>query len=75
MWSGYSSNGSKLFRIVPENKTGSWGIMEIEDLKSLRSKSCISISSIKIFPSFVANLNSASIKDDFPAPVLPTIPI
>jgi len=74
IWSEYSLNGSKLARIVPENNNGSWGMMEILDRKSLNSNSCISISSIMILPSLQANLNKAEIKDDFPAPVLPTIP-
>lgn len=74
MWSGYSSNGSKFFRIVPENRTGSWGIMESLDLNSCSPSSWISIPSIIILPSLKANLNKAAIKEDFPAPVLPTIP-
>lgn len=74
-WSEYSLNGSKLVRIVPENNTGSWGMMESLDRKSCSPNSCISMPSIMILPSFLANLNKAAIKDDFPAPVLPTIPI
>lgn len=60
--------------MFPENKTGSWGIIEILDRKSRNPNSCISTSSIIMFPSFIANLNNADIKEDFPAPVLPTIP-
>jgi len=73
-WSGYSWNGSKLVRIVPENKMGSCGMIESLDRKSWSPISCISISSMMIFPSLIANLNNAPINDDFPAPVLPTIP-
>lgn len=73
-WSGYSLNGSKLVRIVPENKMGSCGMIESLDRKSWSPISCISISSMMILPSLIANLNNAEIKDDFPAPVLPTIP-
>jgi len=74
IWSEYSLNGSKLVRNVPENNTGSWGMMEILDRKLCNPNSCISIPSIMILPSLKANLNKAKIKDDFPAPVLPTIP-
>jgi len=48
--------------------------MESFDRKSCNPKSCISMLSIMILPSLKANLNNAPIKDDFPAPVLPTIP-
>lgn len=48
--------------------------MDNLDLRSLSSNSCISTPSIMILPSFRANLNNAPIKDDLPAPVLPTIP-
>lgn len=75
IWSEYSLNGSKFVRIVPENNTGCWGMMESLDRKAFNPNSCISMSSIIILPSFIANLNKAAIKDDFPAPVLPTIPI
>lgn len=73
-WSGYSSKGSKFFRIVPENKTGSCGMMESLERNSCSPKMFMSRSSMKIDPSLRANLNNAPIKDDFPAPVLPTIP-
>lgn len=61
--------------MVPENKTGSWGIKESLDRNSCNPNSCISRLSIVILPSLRANLNNAPINDDFPAPVLPTIPI
>ena len=69
-----SSNGSKLRRSVPENNTGSWGIIEIFFLKSSNAIVPVSMPSIKMFPSTIANLNKAAIKEDFPAPVLPTMP-
>lgn len=74
-WSGYSLEGSKFVRIVLENKMGSWGIIESLERKSRSPNSCISKLSMIIFPSLTANLNNALNKDDFPAPVLPTIPI
>jgi len=75
IWSEYLLNGSKFVRIVPENNTGSWGMMESLDRNSCSPNSCISTPSIVMLPSLIANLNKAEIKDDFPAPVLPTIPI
>lgn len=74
MWSGYLLNGSKFVRIDPENKTGSCGMMDNLDRNSWSPKPCISMSSIIILPSLIFNLNNAPISDDFPAPVLPTIP-
>lgn len=58
-----------------ENNTGSCGIMEIFDLRSFNLTLAVSISSISIVPSTGASLNIADIKVDFPAPVLPTMPI
>lgn len=49
--------------------------MDNLDLRSFKPNSCISTPSIMILPSLRANLNSALIMDDFPAPVLPMIPI
>lgn len=48
--------------------------MDNLDLKAFSPISWMSMSSIKILPSLSANLNNAFIMDDFPAPVLPTIP-
>lgn len=73
--SEYSSKGSKFFRIVPENNTGCWGMIVSLDRNSYRSISWISIPSMMILPSWKPNLNNDPTKDDFPAPVLPTIPI
>jgi hypothetical protein len=50
-------------------------MIEIFDRSSCNPKLFISISSIIMEPSLRANLNNALIIDDFPAPVLPTIPI
>jgi hypothetical protein len=52
------------------------GIMVIRDLRSCSPIIDISTPSICILP-FAASiiLNNARVKDDFPAPVLPTIPI
>lgn len=66
--------GSRLYRTDAENKTGSWGIIEIFFRKSCNPTDFVSTSSIRISPSIGANLNRAAINDDFPAPVLPTIP-
>ena len=49
--SGYSLNGSKLYLKVPENKTGSCGIIEIFDLKSCKPIFDVSTESIDILPS------------------------
>lgn len=59
---------------VPENKTGSWGIIEILVRNFSRDICFVFISSILIIPSIGANLKSADIKEDFPATVLPTTP-
>ena len=72
--SGNSLKGSKLRRRVPENSTGSCGMMDMRLLKSSRAMEPVSIPSISIAPSKCASLNNAAISDDFPAPVRPTIP-
>lgn len=69
------SNGSKLYLIEPENNTGSWGMMEILDLRSLNPTLLMSTPSMVIVPSIGVSLNIDAIMDDFPAPVRPTIPI
>lgn len=43
-------------------------------LRSSRAMVPVSIPSISITPSTLANLNSAEMRDDFPAPVRPTTP-
>lgn len=68
------SKGSKLYLTVAENNTGSWGIMEIFDRKSLSRTLAVSTSSMAITPSIGARRNRAAIRVDLPAPVLPTIP-
>lgn len=50
-------------------------MIENLDLRSCNPSSFISIPSTMILPSLKASLNNAPIMDDFPAPVLPTIPI
>lgn len=60
---------------MEENNTGSWGIIDMFDLKSFSPTLDISISSMEMVPSTGANLNIAAIRLDFPAPVLPTMPI
>ena len=55
--------------------TGSWGMMDNFERKSSRPISKILISSIFITPEVKStNLNSATPSEDFPDPVLPTIP-
>lgn len=48
--------------------------MEILRLRSFKPIDFVSISSIVILPSNGAKRNSATISDDLPAPVRPTIP-
>ena len=52
-----------------------WGIIDILFRKWFNPMSEMLILSIKIFPVGSESLNRAVIRDDFPAPVLPTIPI
>lgn len=73
--SEYSSKGSRFDRIVPEKRTGSWGIIEIFFRKSEMFINFVSIPSIIIDPCVSARRNSAVIIEDFPAPVRPTMPI
>ncbi|KAL0104941.1 hypothetical protein PUN28_016528 [Cardiocondyla obscurior] len=63
-------NGSSL----PENRNGSCGIMLILERRSCKPIWPESIPSISIKPSTSAKRKSAWIRDDLPAPVLPTIP-
>lgn len=74
-WSVNSSKGSKFNLSVVLNSTGSWGIIEILFLKSVKPIVFVSKSSISTCPRSVASLNRAVIKEDFPAPVRPTTPI
>lgn len=73
--SSNSLKGSRLNRILAANKTGSCGMIEIFFLRSFSGTVFVSTLSIVMVPSNGARWNSAAIRDDFPAPVLPTIPI
>jgi len=59
---------------VPENKTGSCGIIDILDRRSRNPSPCMSTPSTNMRPSLMASRNNAATIDDLPAPVLPTIP-
>lgn len=72
--SGKSRKGSRLSRSVAENRTGCCGMMEMWLRKCGRPSFAVSMLSILIVPSSFANLKSADIIDDLPAPVRPTIP-
>lgn len=64
-----------IYRMVPLNKTGSWGIIDNLVLNNFNFTFAISIPSILIFPAEISiNRNKAMIKELFPAPVRPTIP-
>ena len=53
-----------------------WGIIDKHFLRSCRPMVEMSTPSIRIFPPAASiNLNRPRVNDDFPAPVLPTIPI
>lgn len=69
------SNGSRLLLMVPMNRIGSWGTMLILDLRSARDILVISTPSMRIDPAYGSKtLNSDNAREDFPAPVLPTMP-
>lgn len=70
-----SSKGSKFFRNVPENRIGSWGMMEIFERQCWRLTIALARPSMTMAPSSSQSRNSAWIRDDLPAPVRPTIPI
>ncbi len=74
--SEYSPNGSRLRRSVPVNRTGSCGII-VSFLRSLcRPTFLISTLSIKIAPWLDSRIrNRPSVRELFPVPVRPTIPI
>lgn len=55
-------------RKEPENITGSWGIIAIFERKIFNGTVDMLMSSIKISPLTLANLNKAPINEDFPAP-------
>ena len=71
----YSPKGSKFLRNEPEKRTGSCGMMEILERRSCSPMLLVSIPSMKILPSGSVSRKREAIKDDLPAPVLPTIPI
>lgn len=60
--------------MLAEKSMGSCGIIEMCLLRKFSPNVLVSTLSIVILPSVGANLKSADIRDDFPAPVLPTIP-
>lgn len=75
-WSSYCPRGSKLFRILPLKRVGSWGIMLSFNLRSFRPMVQMSRPSIRILPpAGSTNRNKALISVVFPLPVLPTTPI
>lgn len=61
-------------RKVPENKTGSCGIIATRFRRSFSKILAVSTPSIKISPLMQAKRKSAPIKELFPAPVRPTMP-
>merc|ERR1719223_1746629 len=72
-------NGSKFDLIVPLNNVGVCGIIPIFVRSVFRDNFDVSIPSQTIGPSPLfnsgsTNLNKHNIKDDLPAPVLPTTP-
>jgi len=72
--SAYSLNGSKLYRIVPEKRTGSWGIIDTEDRSFARGMLAVLTSSRRTVPSGSVRRKIVAIRDDLPAPVRPTMP-
>lgn len=60
--------------MLAENNTGSWGMIEIFDLRSCKPTVAVSTPSIVMVPSVAANRNREAMRVDLPAPVLPTIP-
>ena len=75
LWSSNTLKGSTLYRTGPLNSTGSWGIMDILVRTSCSPRPRHSTSSILILPIGSASLKKEDMREDFPAPVLPTIPI
>lgn len=49
-------------------------MIDILDLRFCKDSSPVSTPSISIFPDILASLKSEDIREDFPAPVRPTIP-
>mmetsp|Transcript_42749 Transcript_42749/g.79157 ORF Transcript_42749/g.79157 Transcript_42749/m.79157 type:complete len:285 (-) Transcript_42749:775-1629(-) len=88
--SSYSSNGSKFDRIVPENRTGFWGMIPSFDRRSSRPTRRTSTPSMTMGGLYEETAASSSLlgvksgstirikfsrSDDLPLPVLPTTPI
>lgn len=68
--------GSRFSRKVPSIMTGYWEMRVMLDLKSLSGMSIVFFPSIKMAPSVGSTiLKIDEVIVDFPAPVLPTIPI
>lgn len=81
--------GSRLERKLPENMTGSWGIIEMAARRWRNGTDPVSIPSMRMVPAVVVVVSSllltlqsigarrkrAWIIDDLPAPVRPTMPI
>lgn len=73
--SEYWPFGSRLVRIVPSKRVGSWGIIDSRVRKSFNPISLISTPSIKIRPPDAStNRKSARTNVLFPLPVRPTTP-
>ncbi len=73
--SEYSLRGSTFLLTVPVNKKGVYGIIDIFFLNRCNPIYFILTPFIRIIPDEISViLNIAYIIDDFPAPVLPTIP-
>ncbi len=71
-----SSKASRLLRTVPENRTGSWGMIARRDRKALSFIFETSRPSMWMLPCRASrNRNSARVNELLPAPVLPTTPI
>jgi hypothetical protein len=61
---------------VPENSTGSWGMMDIFERNNCKGTCVIFTPSINISPSDIwTALNRLIVNDDLPLPVRPQIPI
>mmetsp|Transcript_13169 Transcript_13169/g.18231 ORF Transcript_13169/g.18231 Transcript_13169/m.18231 type:complete len:351 (-) Transcript_13169:4033-5085(-) len=74
-WSSCSLKGSILNRIVPRNKTGSCGMIDNFSRRDQRPILVISTLSITILPPHSSTRRYRVTKrEDFPAPVLPTMP-
>mmetsp|Transcript_3585 Transcript_3585/g.13058 ORF Transcript_3585/g.13058 Transcript_3585/m.13058 type:complete len:246 (-) Transcript_3585:1156-1893(-) len=74
--SSNSSNGSRLYRTVPVNSTGSCGIMPILERRSFRPMLAMSTPSMTILPAAASTMrNRPTISELLPAPVRPTTPI